>query len=367
MVLNELKIDRVRNLRHVAVHGLHRVNVFFGQNGSGKTSVLEAIHVLGMARSFRGGGIRAVISHAEDDCVVFGSGRRRDGGGTLSLGVQRSRTGDAVIRIGGNPVRTVAELAACLPLQVINADSFDLLCGPPAARRQYLDWGVFHVEQSFFSRWQRFQRCIKQRNMLLRRDKLSTEELAVWTRELASAGSLVSDDRKAYFERLVPSFKQAMSRLAPSLDGLDLRFRRGWDSKMSYQDALEQGLGADIDQGYTHAGPQRADIRVTSHGHLAAETLSRGQQKLVVCGLKLAQGQLMTELGVGDCTYLVDDLPSELDRAHCRQFCELLADSEAQVFITCVEVEPFRAVWPEPGALAVFHVEHGRIEQVEVS
>ena len=88
-------------------------------------------------------------------------------------------------------------------------------------------------------------------------------------------------------------------QLAPSLDELDIRYRQGWDKPLSYAEALEQGISADLEQGYTHSGPQRADIRVMQCGHLAADTLSRGQQKLVVCGLKLAQGQLMSELGAG--------------------------------------------------------------------
>ena len=81
----------------------------------------------------------------------------------------------------------MAELAEQFPLQVITSDSFGLLTGSPGARRRYLDWGVFHVEHQFFGQWQRFQRCIKQRNQLLRRGKVSDQELAVWTRDLAQS------------------------------------------------------------------------------------------------------------------------------------------------------------------------------------
>jgi DNA replication and repair protein RecF len=153
-----------------------------------------------------------------------------------------------------------------------------------------------------------------------------------------------------------------MRSLAPSLEAIELRYVQGWDKQMSYEQALKDGLAADLEQGYTHRGPQRADIRVLHDGHLAADTLSRGQQKLVVCGLKLAQGQLMSEMGQENCTYLIDDLPSELDQEHNRLVCSVLASMEAQVFITCVQQQDIRSVWPETTELAMFHVEHGTVQ-----
>ena len=116
-----------------------------------------------------------------------------------------------------------------------------------------------------------------------------------------------------------------MAQLAPSLDELDITLSAGVGQVTELCGGTGTGYTADLEQGYTHSGPQRADIRVTSAGHLAADTLSRGQQKLVVCGLKLAQGQLMSELGRGKCTYLIDDLPSELDQEHSELVCRLLA------------------------------------------
>lgn len=364
MALKQLNIDHIRNLRGVSLRDLQRVNVFYGANGSGKTSVLESIHMLGMARSFRGSSVKSVISHGEDSCVVYGvlaDVSRGQPGLSHTLGVKRNRVGEAQIKIGGQTVRTVAELAEQLPLQVINADSFGLLTGSPSSRRQYLDWGVFHVEHTFFAEWQRFQRCIKQRNKLLRRGKLSDYELDVWTRDLATAGTAISEYRKRYFKELAPRFRTIMSSLAPSLAALELHYRQGWDRQLSYAEALNQGVQSDIDQGYTHTGPQRADLRVTVDGHGAAETLSRGQQKLVVCGLKIAQGQMMSELGRGSCTYLIDDLPSELDEEHSKLICGWLASMDAQVFITCVDLDEIRSVWPENNQLAMFHVEHGAV------
>ena len=365
MSLNPLQIKHVRNLRSVSLEGLGRVNVLFGPNGSGKTSVLEAIHLLGMARSFRGNSVRSLITHKESACVVFGQvslpGQHSVG---VPIGVQRNLAGEAQLKVGGKSVRSVAELVQHLPIQVINADSFQLLMGAPGARRQYIDWGVFHVEQRFLEQWQRFQRCIKQRNNLLRHGKIADQQLAVWTRDLATSGSAINDYREAYFKLLSPRFKAIMARLAPSLDGLALSYRRGWDKRLSYAEALTGSEATDIEQGYTHVGPQRADIRVSTDGHLAADTLSRGQQKLVVCGLKLAQGQLMAEQGGGDCTYLVDDLPSELDEVHCRKVCELLASMSAQVFITCVDRRGIDRVWPASATeMAMFHVEQGVVTE----
>jgi DNA replication and repair protein RecF len=362
MALSRLQIHHVRNLQHVDLQDLGQINVFSGPNGAGKTSILESIHLLGLARSFRGTSVKPLISHGQAEATVFGVISEPESS-NIPLGVQRSRDGEIHIKVGGSPVRRVTELIEHLPLQVINADSFALLTGSPKARRQYIDWGVFHVEHRFFDAWRRYQRCIKQRNKLLRRGRIPRQELDVWTRDLVTSGTAIDDYRQAYFGQLVPRFKALIDQLAPALAGLELRYRRGWDRQMSFSDALENTLDADQEQGYTHIGPQRADVRALIDGHVAAETLSRGQQKLVVCAMKLAQGQLMAEMGRGACAYLVDDLPSELDEEHNRRVCELLGGMGAQVFITCVDKDEVSQVWPAEIDPLVFHVEQGVVSR----
>jgi len=360
--LSKLHISDVRNLRQVKLESLQRVNFFFGANGAGKTSILEAVHLLGMARSFRGKTIKPLIAQMKPHCTVLGS--LSGGGPDITLGVQRHINGEVQIKVAGKAVHSAAQLVEYLPLQALNADSFELLTGSPRARRQYLDWGVFHVEHRFFHQWQRFQRCIKQRNKLLRHGKMSVSELEVWTKDLAGSGNAINDFRLAYFDSLLPQFKSIIHALAPELEGLALRYRRGWEKSLGYAEALGASLQADKEQGYTHVGPQRADIKVIIGGRPAADVLSRGQQKLVVCALKLAQGQLMTALGRGTCTYLVDDLTAELDKAHSAQVCRWLSSMGVQVFLTSIEKDSVCSVWPDGDELQVFHVEHGAVSVV---
>ena len=363
MTLRRLDIRGVRNLRTQSLRGLGRVNIFYGVNGSGKTSLLESIYLLGMARSFRSAKIKPVITQGEDCCTVFGE--MAGNTGPRSLGVTRERGGGLEARVGGEKINNRAALAESLPLQVIHADSFNILTGGPLERRHFMDWGVFHVEHQFMSAWQRFQRAIKQRNNLLRRGKISSDSLKPWDRELAVAGEAIDRARKSYVECLRPHFSELLARLTESIEGLDLRYRRGWEQELSLSEALDRSLESDRQQGFTQVGPQRADLKVFAGGVTAADNLSRGQLKLVVCALKLAQARHFAEVTHRRCTFLVDDLTAELDRHHCSRVAEILEDMGSQVFITCIERDDVGAIWPRtPQAeRIVFHVEHGQIHR----
>jgi DNA replication and repair protein RecF len=365
MALGRLDITAVRNLHQVSLRDLRQTNVFYGANGGGKTSLLESVYLLGMARSFRSAQIKPVIQHDASSCTVYGELLRPDGVQSV-VGVTRERSGGVQIKINGSAISSVSVLAEYLPLQLINAQSFDLLTGSPVDRRSYLDWGVFHVEQQYQAVWRRFQKCIKQRNSLLRHGKISSGELQTWNQEFSDAGERVNSQRQAYFTALVPTVLSLLGRLSPSLPELDFKYRRGWDKESGLLQTLEATEKTDRDQGFTHAGPQRADIKVLCEGREAGSILSRGQQKLVVCALKLAQGQLLAGKRGKDCIYLVDDLPSELDAEHCQKVSEVLAELNTQVFISCIEKDDIAAHWSSPGLIesgAVFHVERGTVSR----
>lgn len=357
-MLASLKIHNLRNLAEASLGPLRLHNVIYGVNGSGKTSLLEAAHILGTARSFRSGGAKTLITHDQQSYVVHGE-QRSSRGGSVPMGVERERGGEIRLRIAGEPSQSVSQLADELPLLLINADSFDLLTGEPANRRRFLDWGVFHVEHDLRDHRRRFQRALTQRNHLLRRGKLNPSELEVWTRDLATHAELVSAGRERFLEAIREAFEPLISKLAPEIGQVQLAYRRGWDASTAYVETLERSLASDQEQGFTQSGPQRADIRVTVDGHSAAETLSRGQQKLLVCALKLAQGRILAQQH-GNVLYLIDDLPSELDKERCERVCRALAEMRVQTLITCISPKAIPSNWLGADAdVAMFHVEQG--------
>ncbi|HLD67783.1 MAG TPA: DNA replication/repair protein RecF [Pseudomonas sp.] len=361
MSLTRVTVTAVRNLLPVTLSPSPRINLLSGDNGSGKTSLLEAIHLLGLARSFRSLRLNPVIQYEEPACTVFGQVQLA-GGGHSSLGISRDRQGELQIRIDGQNARSAAQLAETLPLQLINPDSFRLLEGAPKIRRQFLDWGVFHVEPRFMPAWQRLQKALRQRNSWLRHGTLDAASQAAWDRELCLASDEIDEYRRAYILALKPVFERTLNELV-ALEGLTLSYYRGWDKERGLSEVLATSLFRDQQLGHTQAGPQRADLRLRLAGHNAAEILSRGQQKLVVCALRIAQGHLVSQARRGQCIYLVDDLPSELDDQHRRALCRLLEELDCQVFITCVDPEVLKDVWRTDTPIAMFHVEHGRITQ----
>ncbi len=365
MSLTRLDVQGVRNLAQQSIKELGRVNVFYGVNGSGKTSLLEAVYLLGLAKSFRSAQIKSVISHGQASCTVYGEAETA-AGNSVSLGVQRQRSGQFEARIGGASVKSRAELAQLLPMQLIHSDSFGVLTGGPLHRRQFLDWGVFHVEHQFLQTWQHFQKAIKQRNSLLRRGKISRVLLQPWDEQLALAGERIDSGRSDYLRRLEPIFRDCLQKLSPRLSTVQLRYRRGWNKDSGLLEALLRSESADIDQGYTHVGPQRADIRILFEDKPAADNLSRGQLKLVVCALKLAQGEVLRAAGHAPCLYLVDDLTAELDIEHCRQVAGMLGEMQVQQFVTCIQRKDVESIWGSANggsSQAMFHVEHGVLQR----
>lgn len=361
MWLSHLLATGIRNLQPVAISPSPRVNILYGANGSGKTSLLEAIHFLGLARSFRNGRLDNLIQHHQDCCHVFGTVHSRDSiTPSSALGIQRDRQAQMQIRIDGQRIRAVSSLAEKLPFQLIYPGSFQLLEGSPKLRRQFLDWGVFHTDRHFIATWQAFQQALLQRNSWLRRGTLDPLLQQTWDKTFILASETLDQARQQYIQILKPVFEETLSRLT-NIPGLTLSYYRGWDKDRCLGDVLESMLSRDRLLGYTQAGPQRADLRVRLGASNAVDVLSRGQQKLVISALKIAQGYLFSTLKQRRCMYLVDDLSSELDQTHLHAVCQLLEQLECQVFITCIDPQPLTKPWLPKTQISTFHVEHGQI------
>lgn len=357
MTISRLEIANVRNLQSVSLLPHPQLNLFVGQNGSGKTSVLEALHLLGLGRSFRSGRVRRLINDDASACTVFAA--FAEGG---SAGIQRASNGESEFRLDGRGNINLADIAHRLPLSLLDPASFAEMQEGSKPRRAQLDWGVFHVEHRFYPAWVRYQRALKQRNSLLRSGNIQPFESGVWDRELAESAALLHGFREAHLAAWGPVWEAVVAGFLPGF-ALSLDYVPGWDVAQPLDALLAESWERDLERGHTQIGPHRADLRIKLGTAAADEVLSRGQLKLALCALKLSQITVLRDAGIRSLI-LIDDLASELDAGARSRLLAYLAGTGAQTFITAIEAE---GVLPDLEArqqgFRMFHVEHGTIRE----
>ena len=365
--LTQIKISAFRNLRSVELQPSNALNLIVGENGSGKTSLLESISVLAHGRSFRTHKFRRLINNAATGFTLFGTIRVGSDPLEKRLGISRNTRGQLNIRVDGSPVYSAAELATEFPLLVMNANSFQLLEGSSKYRRQFFDWLVFHVKHEFKTCWKSYVRCVKHRNSLLRSGKMSSTELMPWNRELCQLAVEITSMRQAVFTLFQEEFEQVFSDY--SFDaGLTstpaLSFESGWKGEQTYEQQLEDHLERDKKLGYTSIGSHKSDLKIQCEKIPAVELLSRGQQKSVIVSLFMAEARVFSRLTGRKPVFLLDDLPSELDANNLSVVGQHLSQLKSQVFITAIDPDVITRCWPEStlADLKMFHVEHGDIQ-----
>jgi DNA replication and repair protein RecF len=324
-------------------------NYFFGANGAGKTSLLEAVFFLGRGRSFRTRQARTLITYGEPRLAVYGD--MDDGARARRIGAafedrRLERRVDAAPASG-------SEIAEILPVQTIGPDSHRLIEGGPSERRRFLDWGVFHVEHSYLEAWQRYRRLLGQRNAALLRGGDAASELRVWTDALVEAGQEVDRSRKAYVERLAPSVREHARALVGK--AISVEYRPGWRAGLSLLEALDASVARDRSLGHTEPGPHRADLLLQIEGHRVQDEASRGQQKLVAAALVLAQESVLAGTAGSRSVLLVDDPAAELDAAAFGRVLERLSQVRSQLLFTGL------APLGSDPLTAMFHVERGQV------
>ena len=356
MYLTQLDIRQVRNLHDVKLKPGKRCNYIYGDNASGKTSVLEAIYLLSVARSFRTTHIKHVISYEQPSLRVFA--RIQNSFDQTAVGLERSLQ-KTRIRINSQDVKSVAALSSLLPVQIINPDVHKLLEQGPKYRRQFIDWGVFHVEHDFLEAWQNYYRVLKQRNAALRK-RLNKQSVTLWDAQLIQYAKAITLARENYLKSFIPIFNKYVEKLM----GLQVKiqYQRGWNPELSYTDTLSSSFDKDFKKGFTLTGPHRADLNIYHQDVLVQNSFSRGQQKLLVCAMRLAQINHLKNVKNRESVLLVDDLAAELDIKHRQNLIDLLIDTKAQLFLTATEKDSF--VLPPEIETKMFHVEHGNVKEV---
>lgn len=361
MYVTRLQVSAVRNVALAELRPSPGINLITGDNGAGKTSLLEALHLLAYGRSFRGRVRDGLIQTGVEALEVFAEWHEQTNGLTRRAGLRHSGQRWEG-RLDGEPVTQLGELCAALAVVTFEPGSHALVTGGGEPRRRLVDWGLFHVEPDFLPLWRRYARALKQRNALLKA-RVRDHQLDAWDHELAEAGEPLTRRRMVYLEALEPLLQAIILELAPALGAARLIFQPGWSrEQMSLADALLVARDRDLINGFTSVGPHRADWRIDYAGLPGRETLSRGQAKLTALAVLLAQAERHA-ITCGEWPVMaLDDLASELDRHHQGRVLGRLCDSGAQVFITGTEAPASLAgLVAEP---ELFHVEQGALVAV---
>lgn len=355
MQVTRLEVRGLRRFDAASLLPRPGLNLITGDNGAGKTSLLEALHLMAYGRSFRGRVRDGLVKTGSEAVEVFVEWREGEPGRARKAGLRHSGQ-NWEGRLDGENVAQLGDLCAALAVVSFEPGSHALVSGSGEPRRRLVDWGLFHVEQDFLPLWRRYARALKQRNALLKAGG-ELRQLEVWDRELAEAGEPLTRRRMAYLERLQVHLAAIAADLTPSLGAATLEFQPGWRRhELSLADALLLARERDRAVGHTSVGPHRADWKVHYAARPNDESLSRGQAKLTALACLLAQaGDFAARRGEWPVVTL-DDLASELDRGHQQRVVQRLLDSGAQVFITGTELP--EAIRQLGAPMTMFHVEH---------
>lgn len=372
MSIELLRIHNARSLFDYSLTPHPYFNIIYGPNGAGKTTILESIYLLLRSRTFRSTKYKSFINDDALETIVYSKfSDSNKSEKDFTLGISRSRnTNYPVIHLNKQKIHSLSDITCLAILGLITPESFNLLDSGPAVRRKFIDWGVFHVEPNFLSSWRSYKKILSNRNIILKKLKLSNSHLlgqtnlhsiSCWDHDLIHYNNILHNFRSKQLDNIKPIFFNLLSKFSTDLvDNISLDYYQGWNQEVCFEDYLKKKLPEDLSAGITRYGTHRSELKIMYKKNSARDILSRGQKKLVVICLILAQFVFLKHANqaIFNHILLLDDIDSELDINNLSILFSLLEDIKSQVFISTTDKERFKFLSSD---FSMFHVEPNKI------
>ncbi|QDO99873.1 DNA replication/repair protein RecF [Thalassotalea sp. PS06] len=359
MSIKKLYVENFRNLSIQNSEFEPALNFVLGDNGSGKSSLLESIFFLGHGKSFRTTKLENLVNSDADNFTVSIKDDRDS-----QLGVSRYRDGKCTIKVNGAPEHRLSELAKHIAVQIITPETFKLFFGGPKERRRFVDLGMFHVEHMFVELWREFRRVLLQRNACLK-NGVRGQQYDYWTQLFVEQSETLAQMRQSYIEQLNNELQIWLKILLPELsEGIALHYSKGWSDKYQLADLLVDAEDKERQYGYSSYGAQKFDVKFHYQRMSIEQVLSRGQQKMFLMALTVAQATLIFNQQQVRPIILIDDIGAELDIGSRQRLAAAIEELQCQVFITAIEKSALEPIFPKHNKYKMFHVKHGIISEV---
>ncbi len=334
MHLAHLRLRDFRNYARLDAEFSPGFHLLLGDNAQGKTNILEAIYLLATLRSFRGVGGAQMVRHDHQGYFV---GARIVGQGTRQIRMYWSAT-ERQLGLDGQPVRRLSDYLGVLRAVVFCTEDLQLVKGPAARRRRFLDLLLSQTHPTYLPLLQRYAAALRSRNALLKQSLVDAMALDSFTEELVAVGNQITALRRELVPRLSPLARLAYRRIANDAEELKLAYQPSVKTDF----AIELAASRARERSYrmTLVGPHRDDLVLTLNDEPAAQFASEGQKRTLAIALKMAQAEYVTGLHGTPPVLLIDDVMGELDARRRSGWLPLLERSHqasGQVFMTCTE------------------------------
>ncbi len=341
MLVRAVQVVRFRNLKDQLLEPAPGFNVLSGDNGQGKTNLLEAIYLAGTMRSFRTSRAQEMVRFGEGEAVVKARVERRglERVYEIALGARRKSA-----KLDGKTPRVLAEYLGDFNVVLFAPEDLRVPKGSPSGRRRFLDRSVFNREVTFLSDAQKYQRVLKSRNALLKDGVARGDVLDVYDEQLAQLGARIVASRRRYLTELTPRFAEAFETITRTGLGADLVYEAAETVLAADRDVAKLGealseaiagaRGRDLARRQSTVGPHLDDVEFRLGGRAAAAFASQGQLRALVLAWKTAEMSLLRDAQGDAPVLLLDDVSSELDPSRNEFLFEFLRSIDCQCFVT---------------------------------
>lgn len=362
MFLKKISLLNFKNLAQEELLFGPGVNCFVGDNGAGKTNVVDAVYYLSMCKSSLGMTDTQNIRHGEDFFLAEGL-YLTDAQKTETVVCSFSRKGGKILKRNGKEYERIADHVGLVPVVIVSPSDSALICDAADERRRYLNGFISQTDRSYLSALMRYNAVLTERNRLL---KTAPDEvmLQIYDQQLVDHGSAVHAARKAITEELQPLVAEYYRALSDDREQVELRYKSELDER-PFAEVLLAARRKDLACEFTTSGIHRDDLVLKIGGHPLRKYGSQGQQKSFLIALKLAQYAILSKARAERPILLLDDLFDKLDAGRVEQLIRLVSDSAfGQIFITDCNPTRLHTILDKAGGdYTLFTVENGTIRR----